>query len=152
MPNDSLKITRNFRGGVLRMIRIAAACALLYFGVHALAGLTLPANPGYDPHMHEAAAAFRGIVAGCAIVLAVFWLWGTLLRAIGVVLTVAMIPFVVIGYLLTLAGAPEITRRLPMAYLLVGCTLLYTGRGEWTLIPFAIRQMRESLAQARAAS
>ncbi|HEY3331434.1 MAG TPA: hypothetical protein VGK19_15495 [Capsulimonadaceae bacterium] len=148
MPENSLKITRNIRGGVFRLIRIALACVLLYCGVHLLASLVARSHPQFDPTISPLSAGYYGILAGGAILLAAYWLRGTIVRVCGILMIIAMVPFVIIGHLLTLIGAPEAVRRMPMAYLLVGSTLVYTGQGEWTLIPFAIRQIRERFKTA----
>jgi hypothetical protein len=142
MPENSLKIIRNVRGGVLRIIRVVAASALLWEGSHLLMRMVDRSSPHFNPSLSPIVAAGNGALAGAAILLSLYWLRGTLVRAAGVLLSLLMMPFVIIGHLFTLIGLPDRLRRMAVAIMLVGFTIIYTGQGEWTVISFAHRSFR----------
>ena len=148
MPQNSLKVTRNFRGGLLRMVRILAGAALLFHSAHLLHDLFDHASPSYDPGLSGQAAAAEGALAAGEMLVAIWFLKGTIVRACGVIIVLAMVIPVLIGQALWAIGLPDALRRVPLAILLVGCVIIYTGNGDWTLVSFALRQSRELPAHA----
>jgi hypothetical protein len=143
MSNKAKNPSRTFRGGVNRAIRVITGTFLVWYAEKHLVMLLDHASPDYDANLPAANAAILAAVSGIALVAGLFLLKGTIARMCGVLLTFGMVIPVLAGYGLMNVGLPQALCRVPLALLLVGVVIMYTGQGEWTLVPFALHQCRE---------
>ncbi|MDR3708612.1 MAG: hypothetical protein P4L33_09935 [Capsulimonadaceae bacterium] len=148
MPENSLKVTRNFRGGAARAVRVCAGAGLLVHSLFLLWRLLDRNSPGFDTALPMQSAAIAGALAGIELLVAIWFLKGTFIRLFGVIVILVMIIPVVLGHVLWTLGLPDSLRRVPLAILLVGCVIVYTGEGEWSLVGFALGQSRQQQAAA----
>jgi len=140
MPEDALKVTRNFRGGANRAVRVTAGVLLVVYSYGYLRRLLDHSSPAYNHHISGGSAALMAAAASVVLLYGLYLLKGTIVRFLGVVLTFGMVIPVLIGHVLTIAGLSEAFCRIPIAILILGIVIMYTGEAEWTLVPFAFRQ------------
>lgn len=148
MPENALKITRNFRGGVNRLVRVSIGILLAAYSCGYLRRLLDHSAAGFDPSLSGQRAAVFGALGGAVLVLGLYLLKGTMLRMFGILVILLMIVPVLAGHALTKVGAADTCRSVCIALLLAGIVLMYTGESEFSLVPFALRQSRLRLHPA----